>query len=261
MTFESRSVGVSAVLIVKNEQHKIADCLASLTWADEVVVLDSGSTDDTCAIAQRLGARVEVNTDWQGFGIQRQRAEALAQGQWIFMIDADERVDAELRESIQAAVAGEPAVYEANRLCHCFGRTIRHSGMFPDWTPRLYPKGLAHYDDIRVHERLRNPQGLPERRLAGLLHHLVYDNLRHLLVKTAHYADEWATDRAARGKKGSLWAAVGHGWWRFFSMYILRRGFLDGGQGLLLALVMGHATFVKYADLWIRTRTPSPPDE
>ena len=248
-------IRVSAVLIVKNEQDKLGECLASLAWADEIVVLDSGSHDETCAIARAAGARVKTTIDWQGFGVQRQRAEALATGDWIFVIDADERVPPELAASIQQAVLGGPAIYELNRLSWCFGRYMRHTDMYPDWIPRLYPRGQAGFDETLVHERLRNPAGLPVKRLTGDLLHEVYDSVGHLMRKSTLYAEHWAADRARRGQTASLAGACLHGFASFIRMYVLRRGFLDGGPGLLIALVMSHATFVKYADLWARTRT------
>lgn len=245
---------LSAVLIVKNEQDKLPDCLASLSFADEIIVLDSGSTDDSCRIAQEFGARVVTATDWQGFGRQRQRAQQLARGRWILCIDADERVSEQLAKEIQTAIQGEDAIYEMNRLSWCFGRFMKHTDMYPDWIPRLYPRELAGFDDTFVHERLQNPNHLPVRRLQGDLLHYVYDSVRHLVTKSALYAEHWAQARAAQGRKGSLLSACVHGFFCFIRMYILRRGFLDGGQGLLVALVMSHATFVKYADLWVRTK-------
>lgn len=253
---------VSAVLIVRNEAQKIAACLATLDWADEVVVLDSGSEDDTCAIAREHGARVSVRTDWQGFGEQRRRAEALATGDWIFMIDADERVTPELRDSILAAVArATPAIYRANRLCWCFGRYIRHSDMHPDWVARLYPKGEAEFPSQRVHEKLHNPKGLPEYRLEGKLLHWVYDSVAHQKRKAAHYAEEWAAERMAKGRTTSLSSAYLHAIFCFVRMYFLRLGLLDGRQGFLLAVLMSQATFAKYAELWTRSRTKNPEDD
>lgn len=258
---ESSRDRISAVLIVKNEAHKLGACLDSLSWADEIVVLDGGSDDGTAEVARERGARVEVRSDWEGFGVQRQRADALAQYHWIFMIDADERVTPTLERSIRHAVSQGPAIWEVNRLCWCFGRHIRHSGMHPDWVPRLYPRGRAEYDQTRVHERLRNPKKLPLRRLDGVLMHHLYDSVRHQVQKSAHYAEEWALERVAAGRTASLASAVGHGFFCFVRMYLLRGGFLDGRPGFLLALLMAHGTFIKYADLWVRTRTRTRPSE
>ena len=246
---------ISAVLIVKNEEKKLPDCLASVAWADEIIVLDSGSTDNTLALAEAFPkAKVFSNHDWQGFGTQRERAAALASSEWIFMIDADERVTPELQASILAAVGQPPAIWSVNRLCWCFGRFIRHSAMHPDWVPRLYPRGGAKYDDTRVHEHLVNPNHLPERRLGGILLHYVYDSVRHQKGKAAHYAEEWALQRAQNGKTTSLSAASLHATACFLRMYFLRAGFLDGRAGFLLAVLLSQATFAKYAELWNRTR-------
>lgn len=253
---------LAAVLIVKNEAEHLEACLRTLTWVDELVVLDAGSDDATCDIARRFTDKVVVNGDWQGFGRQRQRAESLVASDWILMVDADERVTAELRDSIQAAViAGEPALYRVSRLSWCFGDFIRYSGWYPDHVSRLYPRGRAGYDDALVHEKLRNPEHLPVKDLSGDLLHYTYRDLRHYLEKSAHYAQAWAQQRAARGEHGSLGIGMLHGMGCFLRMYLLKAGFLDGRQGLLLALLSAHSTFAKYADLWVRTRTTPPPDE
>ncbi len=255
-------MSVAAVLIVKNEEANLRACLETLRWADEIVVLDAGSEDATCGIAREFTDKVAVNADWQGFGVQRRRAEALVESDWILMVDADERVTPELRDSIQAVVAtGEPVVYSMARLSWCFGDFIRHSGWYPDRVARLYPRGKAGYDAALVHEKLQNPAGLPVKPLQGDLLHYTYRDLRHYLEKSAHYAQAWAEQRAARGKRGSLSAGVVHGLGCFLRMYLLRAGFLDGRQGLLLALLSAHSTFAKYADLWIRTQTSPPPDD
>jgi (heptosyl)LPS beta-1,4-glucosyltransferase len=245
---------ISAVLIVKNEAKKLSECLKSLHWADEIVVLDSGSSDNTRAIAEEFSAKVFVNTDWQGFGVQRERAASCATSDWIFMIDADERVTPELSASVLAAVQQVPAIWFVNRLCWCFGRFIKHSGMHPDWVPRLYPRNRAIYDATRVHERLVNNQKLPEQKLSGHLLHYVYDSIRHQQTKAAHYAEEWALQRMKSGKKASLTSASLHALACFIRMYIFRAGFLDGKQGFLLALLLSQSTFIKYAELWDRTR-------
>lgn len=246
---------ISAVLIVKNEAHHLRECLESLTWADEIVVLDSGSQDETCSIAREFTDNVSVSADWQGFGIQRQRAEALAHHEWILMVDADERVTPELRDSIQAAMKQPPAAYSVSRLSWCFGRFIRHSGWYPDRVRRLYPKGEASYNAALVHEKLLVPEGMPLQELSGDLLHYTYRDLRHYLEKSAHYAQAWAEQRVAQGKTATLGQGIRHGLACFLKMYLLKAGFKDGKQGLLLALLSAHSTFAKYADLWVRTQT------
>lgn len=246
---------IAAVLIVKNEAENLGACLQTLAWTDEIVVLDSGSTDETEAIARAHGARFFRDADWQGFGRQRQRAEALVNSDWILMVDADERVTDTLRDSIRQCVAQGAAIGSIARLSWCFGRFIRHGGWYPDRVQRLYPKGLAGYDDARVHEKLANDHGLAVRRLQGDLLHFTYRDLRHYLEKSAHYAQAWAQARQERGQRGSLAVGMLHAVGCFLRMYVLKLGVLDGPQGLLLALLSSHSTFAKYADLWVRTRT------
>ncbi|MFG6668116.1 glycosyltransferase family 2 protein [Halomonas sp. HNIBRBA4712] len=250
-------MAISAVLIVKNEAHHLRACLETLTFADEIVVLDAGSSDETLMIAREFTDNVSVNADWQGFGVQRQRAEALAHGEWILMIDADERVTDELRQSILAAVERRPAVYRLARLSWCFGRFIRHSGWYPDRVERLYPRGRASYNAALVHEKLVVPDTLETLPLEGDLLHYTYRDVRHYLEKSAHYADAWAEQRAARGKTASIGQGVVHALGCFLKMYVLKAGFRDGGQGLLLAILSAHSTFNKYAALWVRGK-PGP---
>ena len=243
---------LSVVLIVKNEADNLAACLDTVRWADEIVVLDSGSTDDTVAIARQYTRQVFEQTDWQGYGKQRQRAQALAAGEWILMLDADERVTPALRASIKHALQADQRdrVYALPRLSWCFGRYIRHGGWYPDYVTRLYPREQAAYNEQQVHEKLIH-EGLTVERLQGDLLHYTYRDLHHYLVKSAGYARDWAAQRYARGKRASLWQGIGHAMGCFVRMYLLRGGFLDGRTGLLLALLSAHSTFVKYADLWL----------
>jgi (heptosyl)LPS beta-1,4-glucosyltransferase len=250
---------LSAVLIVKNEAENIANCLETLTWADEIVVLDSGSSDATVERAAAYTEKVHVNADWQGYGVQRQRAQALASGDWVLMVDADERITPALRAEIQRSVAHDDRskVYALPRLSWCFGRFIRHSGWYPDYVVRLYPRARAGYGAEIVHEKVHHGPEMQVERLRGDLLHYTYRDLEHYLVKSAGYAAAWAAQRAARGRRASLAQALLHGVGCFLRMYVLRVGFLDGRQGLLLALLSAHSTFAKYADLWVRTRTRS----
>jgi (heptosyl)LPS beta-1,4-glucosyltransferase len=245
---------LSAIIIAKNEANHIVQCVRTLQWADEVLVLDGGSTDATRELARAAGARVEVEAVWRGFGLQRQRAQALARGEWVLMVDADERITPALQRAIEAFVQGPPAIGRMARRSWCFGGFIRHAGWYPDPVDRLYPRHAAHYNDALVHEKLQNPQGLPVRRLEGDMLHFTYDSLRHYLVKSAHYAELWAQERHARGQTTGLMAACLHGVGCFVRMYGLKAGFLDGRRGLLLALLSAHSTFAKYAALWLMTQ-------
>lgn len=250
---------LSAVLIVKNEAERLSECLERLSFADEIIVLDAGSTDNTIEIARRYTSQVFIEADWRGYGIQRQRAQARASGDWILMIDADEHVTPALRTSIQAAVSAndQNAVYAIARLSWCFGRFIRHSGWYPDYVTRLYPRAKAEYGEEKVHEKLHYPPVMSVKHLQGDLLHYTYRDLEHYLVKSAQYAAAWAEQRQLKGRRSSLLQGLLHGLACFLKMYVFRLGFLDGRQGLLLALLSGHSTFAKYADLWVRQQPSS----
>lgn len=251
---------LSVVLIVKNEAQHIEDCLATVAWADEIVVLDAGSTDDTVARARRYTERVEISANWHGFGIQRQRAQSLASGDWVLMLDADERVSPGLAEEIRGVVQANErhTAYALPRLSWCFGRFIRHSGWYPDYVVRLYPRDKGHYNDNLVHEKVQLKAGMQVRRLRSDLLHFTYDSLHHYLTKSAQYAEAWADQRQQQGRQASLAQGIFHGVGCFMRMYVLRLGVLDGKQGLLLALLSAHSTFAKYADLWSRRQPNSP---
>jgi (heptosyl)LPS beta-1,4-glucosyltransferase len=250
---------LSAVLIVKNEGGQIADCLKTIEWAGEIIVMDSGSTDDTVAQARAQGAKIFVNAEWLGYGIQRQRAQEQASCDWVLMVDADERVTPELAAEIRSVVNGndQSRVYALPRLSYCFGRFIRHGGWYPDYVVRLYPRDAAAYGDQRVHEKVRYGDDMSMVKLKGHLLHFTYRDLQHYLVKSAAYAAAWAEERGARGQRASLLQGVLHGVGCFVRMYVARAGFLDGPQGLLLALLSAHSTFAKYADLWTRGQQKS----
>lgn len=248
---------LSAVLIVKNEAAILAACLEKLRWVDEIIVVDSGSSDDTTEIARQYTSNVYIESDWQGYGVQRQRAQARAKGDWVLMVDADEHVSEQLKAEIQHIVGtnDQSKVYEVPILPWCFGRFIRHAGWYPAYKVRLYPNRVAHYGPERVHEKLYYEQQVEIKRLTGDLLHYTYRDLEHYLVKSARYAKEWAEQRAAQGKTTNLFSGVLHGVGCFVKMYVLRAGFLDGWQGFLLAALSAHSTFAKYADLWVRTKT------
>lgn len=245
---------LSVVLIVQNESANLRACLDSVKGMGEIVVLDSGSHDDTVSIAREFTEKVFVDGDWQGFGVQRQRAQARATGDWIFMLDADERVTPALRKEIEQVVATDDrsVVCAVPRLSFCFGRFIRHSGWYPDYVLRLYPGARARYDDALVHEKVCPDAGMKVLQLRGDLLHYTYRDLQHYLVKSAAYAEAWASTRERQGRRASLTQGMLHGIACFIRMYLLRAGFLDGRAGFLLALLSAHSTFVKYADLWLR---------
>lgn len=248
---------IAAVIITKNEQDSLRDCLESLRWVDEIIIVDSGSTDSTEAIAREYTEHFYVNAEWPGFGKQKQLAQSYATSDWILAVDADERIDDTLRENILAMLENPPenTVYNLNELTWVFGRFLKHSGWYYRHV-RLYPNKLTKYNDNLVHESVIIPQGCQVAELDGDILHYSYQNLNHYLVKSAGYAKAWADQRQARGKKASLSQGMIHALGCFLKMYLLKRGFLDGKQGFLIAVLSAHSTFVKYADLWARDNDP-----
>ncbi|WP_432455396.1 MULTISPECIES: glycosyltransferase family 2 protein [unclassified Agarivorans] len=244
---------ISAIIITKNEQESLKDCLESLTWVDQIVVLDSGSNDGTIELAKQYTQDVYSNHEWPGFGKQKQLAQSYATGDWILAVDADERIDSTLRSSIENMLNAPPShtVFNLNELTWVFGRFLKHSGWYYRHI-RLYPRHLTQYNDNLVHESVIVPANCQIAELDGDILHYSYRNLEHYLVKSAGYAKAWADQREAKGKKASLGQGLLHALGCFTKMYLLKRGFLDGKQGLLIALLSAHSTFVKYADLWAR---------
>ncbi len=242
---------LSVVLIAKNEAALLEACLSSVSFADEIVLLDSGSTDGTQDLARQLGAKVFENTDWQGFGKQRQLAQSYASGEMILVIDADERVSPELRQSIEACLANadENVVYSCGRLNLFLGRFMRHSGWYPDRVNRLYSAKKYRYNDDLVHESLNTGEAkiVP---LSGDLLHLTCRDFFEFQRKQLGYAQAWAEQRHRQGKSCSFFSILSHTLGAFFKTWILRAGFLDGKQGLILAGVNAQYTFNKYAALW-----------
>ncbi|ALV94176.1 MULTISPECIES: glycosyltransferase family 2 protein [Pantoea] len=241
---------LSVVMIAKNEAELLPEALASVSWADEIVLLDSGSQDATADVARALGAQVYQAEGWDGFGKQRQRAQAFASGDMILMLDADERVTPELRRAIEH-VLEQPAantVYSLGRSNLFLGRFMRHSGWYPDRVLRLYPRAL-NYNDNLVHESL-DTQGAPVVALTGDLQHLTCRDLIAFQRKQMNYAEAWAVERFQRGKRCGLFSIFSHTLGAFLKTLLLRAGFLDGKQGWILAVVNAQYTFNKYSALW-----------
>lgn len=246
---------VSVIIITKNESAHIQACLESVAFADEVVVLDSGSTDDTRDLALAWGARVEQSPDWPGFGPQKNRVLDLATGDWVLSLDADERVPPELAEEILAVIdSPRHDAYDVARLSELCGRPIRHSGWWPDYVLRLFRRGTARFTEAAVHEKV-----VPQGSVGKLKHHLLhfpYADLEALIAKNNRYSSDAAAQMHARGKRTTPLGMLGHGIWTFIRIYFIRRGFLDGRQGLVLALFAASGSIFRYAKLllWDETR-------
>jgi glycosyltransferase involved in cell wall biosynthesis len=241
---------LSVFLIVKNEADRIDACLESVCgWADQVVVLDSGSSDGTVDIARRRGATV-VETDWPGFSAQRNRALGMVDGEWVMSIDADERLTQALRDEIDAALSDPDLdatlIKMPWRTWFC-GKPLRH-GRYTSPQGKLFRREGAHYSTRPVHEQLL----LPERRVLNLkspLEHHSWRSYAHAQEKHLQYAVLLAQHKHAQGKRGSLAYASLRFFTDFLQQYIFRLGLLDGWRGFLMAVMLGQYAFHKYAAL------------
>ena len=248
-------LNLSVIIITKNEATHIAACLASVSFADEIIVLDSGSTDGTVELARSLGAQVHQSGDWPGFGPQKNRALALATKDWVFSIDADERVTPALREEIiETLRAPQRNGYEVLRLSEFCGKPIRHSGWWPDPILRLFRRESGKFNDVLVHESVTLADGKPDRLHSHLLHY-PHPTLDSLIDKVNRYSGEAAKMMFAEGERAGLPKIVLHSVWTFIRIYFLRLGFLDGRHGFVLAATAASGNFLRYSKLMFLAET------
>jgi len=241
---------LSVTIITKNEAANIGAALESVAWADELVVVDAGSSDDTVAIARRFTDRVIVHP-WPGFPQQKNHAASLASHDWILSIDADERVTPELATEVRRLMGQEPPVpgYRMARVTFALGRWIRSTDWYPDWQLRLYDRRRGRWDESRlVHESVR-VEGEPAR-LTGELQHLPYRDLSHHLQTIDRYTTLAARDMAAQGRQATVSAILGHPPLAFLRNYVLRGGIRQGTVGLVISSMNAWYVFLKYAKLW-----------
>ena len=243
-------MSLSVILITKNEEANLKDCLESVSFADEIIVVDSQSSDKTQEIARSFGAKLEITSDWPGFGPQKNRALNLATQDWILSIDTDERVTPELKQEILSAMTSPNAAdcYAIPRLSWYCGRFMKHSGWRPDYVDRLFKRGSAKFSDHLVHEGLL--QSGTSGKLKNHFLHYSYRDFSQVLKKVNVYSSAAAQQAFAQGKKGGLGKAIAHGFWAFFRTYVLRRGFLDGQYGFALAISNAATSYYKYLKLW-----------
>ena len=243
-----QSLGLSVIIITKNEAARLGDCLASVKFADEIIVLDGCSTDATAEIARAHGAQVHQVADWPGFGPQKNRALALATNPWVLSIDADERVTPELQAEIVRTLA-QPTydAYQIARLSEFCGKKIRHSGWWPDYVLRLFRRELGAFDNVQVHEQVlvRGRVG----KLKSWFLHFPFDDLDALITKTNRYSSDAARMMARKGRCVGVFGLITHSVWTFIRIYLLRRGFLDGRHGFVLAATAASGSFLRYAKL------------
>jgi glycosyltransferase involved in cell wall biosynthesis len=241
---------LSVIVITRNEQANIVDCLRSVDFADEIIVVDNGSTDDTVALARLEGALVHQTHDWPGFGPQKNRALAHATGDWVLSLDADERVPPELREEILKVISSKnaPDCFSIPRSSWFCGRFMRHSGWTPDYVDRLFKAGTAQFSPDLVHEKLLHMGRA--RPLSNAMLHYSHRSFSDVLTKIDRYSTASAQQALARGKRSSVWGAVGHGAWAFVRTYVFKAGFLDGEHGLALAIANAEGSYYRHIKLW-----------
>jgi glycosyltransferase involved in cell wall biosynthesis len=247
---------VSVTIITKNEAARLEAALASVAWADEIVVVDARSVDATADVARRASARVFIE-DWPGFPQQKNRAASLASHDWILSIDADEQVSPALAEEIRALLAGGPiaAGYRIPRVTRAFGRELRATDWYPDWQLRLYDRRAGRWDESRtVHESVRVDGQVA--RLRGEILHDGYRDLSEHLQKIDRYTTLAAEANAASGRDASLLAIAVHPPLAFLRNYVLRRGFTAGVAGFVVSAMNSWYVFLKLAKLWERRRRP-----
>lgn len=228
---------LSIVIITKNEEKFIFDALKSAVFADEVVILDSGSEDQTCNIAKKIGARVEQQS-WLGFGAQKNKAVELADNDWVFVLDADERITPELRDEIIFTLKNPQFDgYRIARLNNFFGKNIRHCGLYPDYSIRLFNRQKGKFNDVPVHESVQI-QGNTDK-LKNHMLHLAFDTVEEFSNKQKKYAELSQKDK-------NLIKAFISPIWTFLKIYIIRLGFVEGWRGFIIAKVYAQYTFWKY---------------
>lgn len=243
-------MSLSVIVITKNEEAAIDACLASVAWADEIVVVDSGSTDRTVDICRRYTGKIQV-VDWPGFGPQKNRALEIATCDWVLSLDADEQVSADLRREMEEAMAnpGGSAAFALPRSSSYCGRPMRHGGWWPDYVMRLFRRGEARFSDDLVHERLV-VQGHVGRLRHPLIHE-AFGDLEEVLETMNRYSTAGARMMQNRGKQGSLLSAILHGFWSFFHTYVIRAGFLEGREGFMLSVSNAEGTYYRYLKLML----------
>ena len=241
---------LSVITLTLNEEHNIGECLSGVQWVDELIVVDSGSTDRTVELAKSFTNHV-MNVEWKGYGATRNLALARCTGDWVLWLDADERVTPELSAEIQRIVQTDEkgiAAYSVARRAYFLGRWIKHCGWYPSRVTRLFRREKGRFTENNVHEQLR-VDGVVRELRHDLLHY-TDPNLKHYFAKFNRYTSLAAEDFQAAGRSFRVSDLLVRPWFQFFKMYILRLGFLDGLQGFILSIVSSAYVFTKYAKLW-----------
>lgn len=249
---------ISATIITLNEEANIAEACDSVSWADEIIVVDSHSSDQTRTVAEQSGARV-ITHDWPGFAGQKQFAVEQTANDWVFSLDADERVSPELKTSIaKLREQPEPNLadgYRIARRAFYQGRWIKGGGWYPDWQLRLFRKSRGGWEPRRIHESVKLNDGASVAELSGdLLHYSVQNAAHHHRMIGERYAPLAAEQMFAAGRRTSALRIATAAPAAFFGTYLLKGGFRDGLAGLTIASFAAHHAFLKHLMLWEKQR-------
>jgi glycosyltransferase involved in cell wall biosynthesis len=239
---------ISVAIITKNEERNIRACLESIRWADDVVVVDSGSTDQTLKICREYPVRIFVE-EWKGFARQKNSAIAKTHNEWVLSLDADERIPLELKEEIEKETSQDPVSngYFIARKNYFAGRWIRYCGWFPDYNLRLFRKSSGRFQERAVHERVQ-VEGKAER-LRNFLIHETYQSVGDFLQRMDRYSTLAAREMRQEGKQFRVFDLLFRPPFTFVQMYLIRLGFLEGYWGFLLSGLYSFYTFAKYSKL------------
>lgn len=246
MSFEGKNYEVTAYIMAKNEGQRIARCIDSLKWCDVILVADTGSSDDTIRIALEKGCQI-IEIPFQGFGPTRNKIIDQIQTPWIVCFDADEVCSPELALEIREAIeTSKASAFLANRLTFLMGSPIKHSGWNPDFRHAvLFRKGYYRYTERNIHESFKCSGNVE--RLHSVFYHYSFPSLSSMLAKEKSYSELGARELLKSGKKITLCRGFWHGIWAFFRHYFIKKGFLDGWRGVLIASSSAHSTFFRYA--------------
>ena len=241
---------ISAYIIAYNEAEKIRDCINSILWADEIIVVDSHSTDGTSEIAEELGAKV-VHIPFEGYGDLRNKAISHCNGEWIFSLDSDERCTEEVRDEILALIENASFdIYRVPRKNYFMGRWIKHSGWYPNFRqPQLFRNGKMSYDLKPVHEGFVSHSDKKIGIISNIIWQFPFKNTEEVIHKANRYSTLGVEKLQGKGETGGVFKAFLHGFWSFIKHYIFKLGFLDGGPGFVIAFGNFEGTFYRYIKL------------
>ncbi|MCX8031544.1 MAG: glycosyltransferase family 2 protein [Thermodesulfovibrionales bacterium] len=237
---------ISAAIITKNEEIRLPDCLKSISFVDEIVIVDSKSTDNTVEIATKFGCKV-YSEDWKGYSKQKNSAISKCQNDWVIILDADERIPFETKDLILKTLEKPKAVaYELKMKHFLRGKWLKHGGNFPDWHIRLVNKNYGEFVG-EIHERWQT-HGIISK-IDACIEHYGFSNYADMLTTMNEYSTIAAEELYSKGKKASLPTPIIHSLAMFIKIFFLKRGFLDGLDGLVLSILKAGGSFFKYAKL------------